>query len=390
MVMKTTKIRLLLALGLVGGLTGARAQTFSSGSDGSYGPMNITANTTLDLPADGVFHCTTITIASGVTLTFNRNPLNTPVYLLATGAVTVNGDIVVSGISGNNVVGGLAGPGGFNGGNPASVSTPPGDGYGPGAGRAGTAGQGNVAQSAGPGGYAFESSTLSTNKGAAYGSALLIPLVGGSGGGGTDGTPGYGGGGGGGAILIASDSSIQFGNSSAEIKAQGGNSLNSLYVNGGSGGAIRLVAPLVSGNGALRVDGSNYGSAGRIRIDTLDRSAMSLSFSPAGITSIGSLMTVFPTPAPRLDLIEVAGSTIAPGAPAVFTLPFGSTPSRTVVVKATDFNSMVPISVVLTPDNGDRVVYEAQIDNSASNPAQVTVNVELPVNVQTAVNVWTR
>jgi hypothetical protein len=215
-------------------------------------------------------------------------------------------------------------------------------------------------------------------------------MVGGSGGGGTTGTPGYGGGGGGGAILVASDVSIQFGSTSAEIKAQGGGSLNSLYVNGGSGGAIRLVAPVVSGNGTLRVDGFNQGAAGRVRIDTLDRSAMALNFSPTGITSIGSLMTVFPTPVPRLDILDVAGMPIASGAPAVFTLPFGSTTSRTVVVQATDFNDVVPVSVVLTPDNGDRIVYDAEINNSASNPAQITVNVELPVNVQTSVSAWTR
>ena len=61
-----------------------QAQTFSSGSDGSYGPMIITNNTTLDMPADGIFHCTTITIASTFNLSFKRNLLNTPVFLLAT------------------------------------------------------------------------------------------------------------------------------------------------------------------------------------------------------------------------------------------------------------------------------------------------------------------
>jgi len=35
--------------------TRLHAQGFTSGSNGSYGPMNITANTTLNLPADGIF-----------------------------------------------------------------------------------------------------------------------------------------------------------------------------------------------------------------------------------------------------------------------------------------------------------------------------------------------
>ena len=49
--------------------------TFNSGSDGSYGALNITSNTTLALPTNGIFHCTTITVASNVTLDFTSNPL---------------------------------------------------------------------------------------------------------------------------------------------------------------------------------------------------------------------------------------------------------------------------------------------------------------------------
>ena len=51
------------------------AQPFLSGSDGSYGPMNITTNTVLDLPADGIFRCTSITV--------NENALNARVKWLA-------------------------------------------------------------------------------------------------------------------------------------------------------------------------------------------------------------------------------------------------------------------------------------------------------------------
>src|SRR2546430_13778595 len=84
-------------LGLASNPLCAQSQPFDSGSDGSYGPLDITANTTLDLPPDGILKCTTITIASGATLKFNRNALNTPVYLLATGNVTLDGTIDVSG-----------------------------------------------------------------------------------------------------------------------------------------------------------------------------------------------------------------------------------------------------------------------------------------------------
>ena len=60
-------------------------QSFSSGSTGADGAFNPTSNTTLTLPATGVFNFTTITIPAGVTVTFTKNAANTPVVLLATG-----------------------------------------------------------------------------------------------------------------------------------------------------------------------------------------------------------------------------------------------------------------------------------------------------------------
>src|SRR5260221_13612653 len=91
--MKTNPVpKLLVTLSLISACS-ALAQPFSSGSDGSYGPLNVTSNTVLDLPPDGKFLCTTITIANGTTLSFRRNALNTPVYLLATSNVVISGTI---------------------------------------------------------------------------------------------------------------------------------------------------------------------------------------------------------------------------------------------------------------------------------------------------------
>jgi hypothetical protein len=50
----------------------------------------------------------------------------------------------------------------------------------------------------------------------------------------------------------------------------------------------------------------------------------------------------------------------------------------------------VPIEVVLTPQNGPRVVYTNVIDNASDNPATVTVNVGLPVSTPVTVSAWTR
>lgn len=377
-----------LLLGAVAFSLSAAAQTFTSGSTGAAGPLVVTVNTNIVLPANGVLNYTTVNIASGRTVTFTRNEANTPVYILATGTVTITGNINVSGSQGNNVKGGEGGPGGFDGGSPGSVSIPSGAGYGPGAGRGG-ANSSTTVDGAGSGAFAtVGSGGNSTRKGALYGNALLIPIIGGSGGGGTDGTPGAGGGGGGGAILIASTTRIDL---TGDVGAEGATSTSSAS-NGGSGGAIRLVAPVVAGTGRLFARGSGGGGMGRIRIDATDRSQMSIQFYNADVASVGSLLLVFPTPLPRLDIIEAAGTAIPVGSgPQTLQLPFGSSPNRTVRVQARDFNAQVPITLVLTPDHGAPLSYTSTINNTgANNPATVEVNIVMPINEQTTFNVYSK
>jgi hypothetical protein len=359
----------------------ARAQNFDCGSDGSYGPLNVTSNTTLTLPADGIFKCTTIFIGTNATLTFTRNALNTPVYLLATGNVTVNGTIDVSGSPGAAISGGSGGPGGFDGGNPGGGINVAAAGFGPGAG-----------QPNGAGGYATSYSAVPPN-GPTYGSVLLIPLVGGSGGGGIN---LKGGAGGGGAVLLASNIRIDV-NATGTISANGGGS--SVSTAGiGSGGGIRLVSPVIAGTGALLAEGgryfpnnSIYAGAGRIRIDAIDKRSVSFSYGVSTVSG-GAAMFVFPSPLPRLDIIEAAGTLIPVGNPSSVSilLPFGSTTNRTVTIRAQDFNSVLPISVVLTPDQGNSITFTNTIDNLTANPATNAVSVVVPVNVLVKINAWTR
>lgn len=102
-------------------------------------------------------------------------------------------------------------------------------------------------------------------------------------------------------------------------------------------------------------------------------------------------MLVFPNPQPRLDIIEAASMTIPEGSgPVILQLPFGSSPNRKIKVQARDFNAEVPITVVLTPDHGTPLSHAAKINNAASNPASVTVDVVLPVNEQTTVHVYSK
>ena len=378
----------------------AHAQNFDSGSDGSDGAFTMNGDTTLDVPPDGIFNFTTVTITGG-SLRFRRNALNTPVFILATGDISVtNANIFVDGSVGtsNPPAGGAGGPGGFDGGDPGVQSIPPGAGHGPGGGAGGDSGAaGTAAASAGAAAHALTASNVSTSDGAVYGSPLLVPMIGGSGGGGGNGSgtsPGLGGSGGGGAILLASNTRIE--NANGNIFARGAN--NGFPQTGmGSGGAIRLVAPRVAGTGSLDVSGGggssgtsgDQGGAGRIRIDTIDRTGIRFGFSPLSSFSVGSFMAVFPPVVPKLALINVAGQAIAGGAPVDVLLPFGTNPNQTVTVRATDFTGTVPIEIVLVPTSGNRSVVQSQI-NMTTNPAQTTVNVTFPVNNRTRVWAWTR
>jgi hypothetical protein len=214
----------------------------------------------------------------------------------------------------------------------------------------------------------------------------LIPLIGGAGGGGNAGQPGRGGGGGGGAILLASNTRIAIDGS---VRSRGGGWSGSAF-NGGSGGGIRLLAPVVSGGGTISVSGGSAGGgAGRIRVDTVDRRDLRLSFDPNTQTTVGANMFVHPNPLPRLDLIRAGDQDIPVGSgPVSLQLPFGSDPNVTLSVRAEDFNAVVPIEVVLTPDSGQKSVFTAEIDNTTANPATVGVPVIVPVNTVVTIHVW--
>ncbi|MCF6249824.1 MAG: hypothetical protein L3J75_00950 [Methylococcaceae bacterium] len=374
------------------------ALAFNSGSDGSFGPVDASLGgiTTIDLPPDGIIHATTINIARGNTLKFNHNALNTPVYLLATGDIVINGSINISGTHGNTTNRGQGGPGGFDGGLP---SDPPGAGFGPGAGLGGDSSSLNIAGNAGH----KTNGGLNTYDGKAYGSDLLIPIIGGSGGGAIRAIDSFGnivfcgGGGGGGAIVISSNTRIVFGgirgftiiSAGAGFPASCGISLNPL-AGAGSGGAIRLVAPVITGGVSLNVGAGSIAS-GRIRVDAIDRSQASLTAGNNIIITYGTFMQVFPPVIPQLDITDVAGQIIAVGAPLPIsvTLPFNSPPTQSVTIQASDFTGIVPIRVVFTPDSGVPVTVDGQIDMSTGNPASTTLTVDLPQNVLMRVNAWT-
>lgn len=216
--------------------------TFNSGSDGSEGALTITTPGTyqffdsasigrqLDPDGDGVYHFTTITIASGVTIDMTRS-LHGPVVWLATGRVQIDGLIDLDGSDGHpdgdgqaNAAVAMPAAGGFAGGPAARSNSPAQAGGGPGGGQVHSLahGSGGGAGYVGPGGNGLAGGTPA-GSGRAYGNAFLLPLIGGSGGagGGVNGSAyGTGGGAGGGAILIASSDRILV---NGTIRANGGN-----------------------------------------------------------------------------------------------------------------------------------------------------------------------
>lgn len=286
----------------------ATSWSFDSGSNGAFGEIGTTTYSgtswQIQLPENGVLNCTTVNIPSGVTVTFTKNAANTPVTLLASGDVTINGAVWVRGgdVPNGSVLPGAGGPGGFDGGMGGIYESI--------GGKAGQRGEGPGGGGGGYYPYTGATTTLGTGTGGSfgtkaadmvnsyagptYGSDNLVTLIGGSGGGGSGAYSntinGGGGGGGGGAILIASSGTITVNGTISAGGGKGGIGTTTGYVwsgvaryhpgaGGGSGGAIRLVANTITGTGSIGAAGGiggdtngtardgGQGGDGRIRIE---------------------------------------------------------------------------------------------------------------------------
>ncbi|OGW55563.1 MAG: hypothetical protein A2Y81_05570 [Nitrospirae bacterium RBG_13_43_8] len=353
------------------------AGDFNSGSTGANGAFNPTTNTELQLPSDGIFNFTTVNIPAGVTITFKKNASNTPVYILATGDVTVAGTINVNGANTTTNYPGKGGPGGFDGGlGGITAGMPGGKGLGPGGGNPGAAGT----TGGGGGGGSFGtdgtngSGTAAGTAGAIYGNERILPMIGGSGGGGgnfysgSSTTGGGGGGGGGGAILIASSGTI---NVIGTITANGGNAPTGYGYGapfgggaGGSGGAIKLIANTIAGNGTISAIfgyGTRYGSSpggsggnGSIRFEanTVTRTA-----STTPVNTYSHPSTVFVANIPVLSITSIAGENVPEnpsgtyGSPDMI-LPSATTNPVTVDISATNIPAGTTVTVTSVPEYG--------------------------------------
>ncbi len=398
------------------GLVPTSGLAFNSGSTGTDGAFNPTANTVLTLPPSGVFNFTTVNIPAGVTVTFNRNAANTPITMLASGNVTIAGTISVAGgsapgtgVSGDGNVAddglpGKGGPGGYDGGYGALTRDQrAGDGVGPGGGGGGKSffNPVNGWYIVGGGGGGFGEVGINATYapayhpgvgGGSYGAASLLPLVGGSGGGGGGGGAsfaGSGGGGGGGAILIASSGTV---NITGAVYASGGDSGAAAGTGcgggggGGSGGAIRIVATILTGEGTIAAPGGNgvytcaeafggpgRGGPGRIRLEA-DYLQRTTGTNPTyTLASPGSL---YVNGLPTLMITSIAGVSITPGVDV--TLPSSTANPVTVTFATTGVPVGNTVTLTVTPPNTAPVIATSTALSGTVDNATASASVNLP------------
>ncbi len=379
--MSSTTLFRLSMLGLIGILAfPAQAQVFSSGSTGEDGALNITENTVLDVQEDGVHNYTTISVAANVTLSFHNNTLNTPVILLASGDVTIDGTVSVRGQDGldpGNALAGLpgseaiSGPGGYRGGIGAVAQFKGGSGIaspggGPGGGAAATdpspnsSGRGRTGNGGSHFTQGLKAGDNANPAAPTYGDPTLLTLTGGSGGAGgglyitSDSVwEGPGGGAGGGAILIASSGSIVV---NGTITADGGNGYGAFGgaggggegSGGGAGGAIRLMANSISGSGRLYNRGGGGSAPGGIGRSVIEGFSVSGNLAnnsqPSPDVRTPGTISLPPANVPTIRVTSIGGETVPEPAT-------GSTTTPDVIVPNTVSNPVeIQIATTNVPD----------------------------------------
>ncbi|MFN0086212.1 MAG: hypothetical protein ACKVX9_12565 [Blastocatellia bacterium] len=381
----------------------AQSCTFASGSTGADGAFNPGASQTVQVPESGVFNFTTVTIPTGVVITFQRNSRNTPVTILATGNITINGHLYLIGSQPSaTFMVGRGGPGGFDGGRGGFAingETQGANGEGPGGGRGGNASTG----SPGGGGFATAGGNGGTDTGGAtYGSSALIPLIGGSGGGGGYATTnlnsvGTGGSGGGGSLLLATSGTISF-QGLGRIYAYGGSAnlvQNSVNCGGaGAGGAVRMVANAITGptfaevGGGGPVVGCGAGGAGYIRIEACNLTGFAPNFSPStAVISVTTPKPAIPGNYPQLSITSVAGVS-APASPVGtfsgapdLTFPTPPTNPVTVALAANNIPLTAVVNVKVTPELGTPATAQAGALAGTIASSTTTAAITLPTGL---------
>lgn len=370
-------LQTLVVLATVGLVSPLPAQLTIPGANGSDGALNVTVSTNIDLglavtgpwdtnntsnagkgvydPAKWavVFKYTSVNIANGATVTFKNHASRAPVVWLVSGSVTNAGTVSLDGEFGGQ---GTArapagGPGGFRGGATAYNGLNPSGGFGPG----GTLDA--------DGEYGLVGNPRS------YGNPRIIPLIGGSGGSGRNNS--YNGGGGGGAILIAASGTISLAPSSF-INARGATTGNGYD---GSGGAIRLIADQIVGDG--RIDANGPGSSANVGRTRLEANTFSGGFAVSPVTQVMSPAPVTlwpPADACTVRVVSVFNQPLASdpkasleNAPADVTID--SSNPVTILLETANFPTNGIVNVFIKPRNAAPATHQASLVGGTTNLA---------------------
>jgi len=381
----------------------ANATITVPGANGSDGALAINTSTTIDLsqaPAgawdsisptagkgvyDGdrwavVFHYTSVNVTASGAISYKNNSARAPVVWLVSGDVNIAGTVDLTGgawSTSNSTSNPQSepGPGGFGGGRPTLASGAFTGANGPGWGPGGAQRGANSAGHNGPG-------PTGAAPGLAYGTAQIVPLVGGSGGGGT----GNAGGAGGGAILIAATGTITV---NGTIRSNGGIGANyggTSFSASGSGGAIRLVGDTIAGSGNLSALGGTIGPAadGRIRIEG-NTVSPSIVYAPLpSAAHPANPAVIWPdSTAPAVRIVSVGGFAVAAQPrgqlnAAADVLPDILPPSMTVVIETTNVATSSQVNLRVAPLSGDATTVAATYVSGNSTLATWNATVTLP------------
>jgi hypothetical protein len=184
--------------------------------------------------------------------------------------------------------------------------------------------------------------------------------------------------------LIASSTSI---NVTGTIKSSGGNSSSGPESwgtgGGGSGGAIRLVANVISGNGSITAKNglataySAHGGLGRIRLEA-DVNNRTGSTDPS--YTIGLPSNVFPASPPGLSITSISGTAVPASPGGTYNQPDMLLPSTTtnpvgVDISASNIPAGTTVKVWIIPQYGSATSVDAILSGTdQSSTASASIN----------------
>ena len=151
----------------------------------------------------------------------------------------------------------------------------------------------------------------------------------------------------------------------------------------GSGGAIRLVAPTMTGAGSLEAfsGNNNLAAPGRIRIEALQNTFTGSSQGIARVTTLLPAPILLPTsPQPQLRVVSVGGQTVPAHPRGVFTpadVTLNTTQAVAIQLEGRNIPPGTPITVTVANETeGTQVVASPPLAGTAAlSTSTVTVTV---------------